>query len=328
MNSDISVQLRDGIEITLSTGEQIVLDGAKEDLTPVVSHAHGDHIVDGTTEIVASNLTAALTSVRQDRNIKSSSNPAVTLHDAGHIAGSRAIEITDQESGITYLYTGDYSTRDRFYLSGFDPIDADILITETTYGKPEYTFPPTKEVVREINDWLEATMDEVVILFGYALGRAQKLQRILAGSCRNTIYVTDAIADLNDVITSYCDVQFPAKRYSTETTLEEGDALVLPMQTSRLAWIESLIEKHDAITAGFSGWAVDDSFIYRRGLDRGFVLSDHCDYSELVDVVESVDPDQIYTYHGFSEEFATHLATEMGYSAQALKQNQSTLSDF
>lgn len=328
MNPDTSVQLRDGIEITLSTGDQIVLDGAKESLTPVVSHAHGDHIVNGATEIVASNLTTALTSVRQDLNVTSSSHSAVTLHDAGHIAGSRAVEIIDQEAGMTYLYTGDYCTRDRFYLSGFDPIDADILITETTYGKPKYTFPPTKEIVREVYDWLETTMDEVVILFGYALGRAQKLQRILADSCRSTIYVTDAIAELNDVIASYCDVQFPVKRYTPETTLEEGDALVLPMQTSRLAWIESLIEKHDAITAGFSGWAVDDSFIYRRGLDRGFVLSDHCDYSELVDVVKSVDPDQIYTCHGFNEAFATHLTTEMGYPAQALKQNQSTLSDF
>lgn len=328
------VRLRDGVEVAFESGEAVVFDGAGSadaggDPVTVVSHAHGDHLVSGPGRFVASELTAALSAVRQDGNPPSvESHPAIDLHDAGHIAGSRAAKLTDPDTGRTCLYTGDCCVRDRFYLDGFEPVSADVLIIETTYGEPSYSFPPTAEVVAEIHDWLEATMSEVVVLFGYALGRAQKLQRILAASTRSRVFVTDAIASLSAVIERHLDVEFEGRPYDGDVDLEPGDALLLPMQTSRLSWIESLIDSHDAVTAGFSGWAADRSFVYRRGFDEGFVLSDHCDFDELVSVVKRVDPVIVYTHHGFAEPFARHLTSEHGYETRALKRNQSTFADF
>lgn len=324
-----AVRLRDGIEITCESGDTIHLDGSPVSGPAVLSHAHGDHLIDEAHPLIASPLTAVLAAVRQNTTPRElTDHPAVDLVNAGHIAGSRAVHVTDQQTGRTYLYTGDCCTRDRFYLDGFVPMAADVLIIESTYGKPTYRFPPTDVVVSKIKDWLADTMDDVVILFGYALGRAQKLQRILQDSARNRVFTTEAVCQLNAVIEEYLDVSFEVAEYSTDVTLTAGDALVLPMQTSRLAWIGSLIEKHDAITAGFSGWAVDDSFIYQRGYDRGFILSDHCDFSELRDIVTSVDPDVVYTHHGFTDAFANHLTTNLGVPSQALKQNQATLGDF
>jgi putative mRNA 3-end processing factor len=323
------VRLRDGIEIDLDGGETVVFDGTGAAETTVLSHAHGDHLPETAGESVTSRLTADLAATRLDDTQPTAvSSPWVTLHDAGHVAGSRAAELVDPETGRTYCYTGDCSTRDRFYLQGFDPVDADVLVVESTYGRPEYRFPRTDDVVDEIRDWLAETMSEVVLLFGYALGRAQKLQRILAGADRDRVFVTDAIADLNAVIASHLDVSFPARRYGADVDLEPGDALVLPMGTTRLAWIESLVESHDAVTAGFSGWALDDSFVYRRGLDEGFVLSDHCDFTELVELVRAVDPERVYTHHGFADAFASHLTTEYGYDTRALKPHQSTLGEY
>jgi putative mRNA 3-end processing factor len=322
------VRLRDGIEIEFADGTTVVCDGPGDADATVVSHAHGDHLVEGAERVVASELTAALAGVRQEFTPTTVEHPAVDLYNAGHIPGSRAAKLTDPETGRTYLYTGDCSVRDRFYLEGFDPVDADVLVVEATYGNPEYRFPPTEEVVAEIHEWLAETMDEVLVLFGYALGRAQELQRILASSPRSNVYVTDAIARLDGVIEDHLDVAFDVRRYGSDVDLEPGDALVLPMQTSRLAWIESLVEATDAVTAGFSGWATEQSFVYRRGVDRGFVLSDHCDFEELVEVVRAVDPERVYTQHGFAEELATYLTSEYGYEPRALKRNQSTLSDF
>ena len=322
------VRLRDGVEVEFADGTTFVCDGAGDGEATVVSHAHGDHLVDGAERIVASELTAALAGVRGETTPEAVEHPAVELHDAGHVPGSRAARLTDPETGRTYLYTGDCSVRDRLYLEGFDPVDADVLVVEATYGKPEYTFPPTEEVVAEIREWLAATMDEVVVLFGYALGRAQELLAILADSPREGVYVTDAVARLNEVIEAALDVSFDARRYGSDVDLEPGDALVLPMGSARLSWIQSLVESTDAVTAGFSGWALDRSFVYRRGVDRGFVLSDHCDFGELVEVVRTVDPERVYTQHGFAEELATHLTAEHGYETRALKRNQSTLSDF
>lgn len=322
------VRLQDGVEVEFPTGETILLDGNGDSKLTILSHAHGDHLVETTDRLVTSELTAALAAVRQDRQPTVVNHPAITLHNAGHIAGSRAALLRDSSSGRTYLYTGDCCVRDRFYLDGFEPVNADVLIIESTYGKPGYTFPPTDVVVAEIQDWLEETMDDVVLLFGYALGRAQKLQRILAESRRSRIFITDAIDQLNDVIETYLDISFEGQCYDSEINLKPGDALVLPMQMSRLSWIERLVETHDAITAGFSGWAADQSFVYRRGHDEGFILSDHCDFKELVEVVETVDPEVVYTHHGFKDAFARHLTTEYGYDTRALKKNQSTLADF
>ncbi len=322
------VRLRDGIEVEFTSGNVVVLDGNSEGDTTVVSHAHGDHLVDSSSRIVASELTGALATVRQDSTPRVIDHPAIELVNAGHIAGSRAAKLTDPATGRTYLYTGDCCTRDRFYLDGFDPPAADVLIIETTYGEPAYTFPPTAAVVNEISDWLDETMDDIVVLFGYALGRAQKLHRLLADSPRSRVFTTEAVMELNAVVADWLDVSFTSQEYSSETELQAGDALVLPMQTSRLAWIDSLIETHDAVTAGFSGWAAESSFIYRRGFDQGFVLSDHCDFDELVSVVRSVDPEIVYTHHGFVDEFAQHLTLEHGYETQALKQNQATLGEF
>jgi putative mRNA 3-end processing factor len=328
------VYLRDGVEIEFASGERIVCDGvpkgsSKQEVTTAVSHAHGDHLVDTAGEIVASELTVALASVRQSEcKPEKITHPAVDLIPAGHIAGSRAVLLTDPETDCRYLYTGDCRLSDRLYLDGFDPVDADVLILETTYGDPKYRFPSPEKTHNRIREWLAQTMDDVVILFGYALGRAQKLQVLLESTARSRVFITDAIAELNAVIESHHEISFDARRYTTDVTLQPGDAVVLPMQTTRLGWIESLIEATDAITAGFSGWAIDDSFIYQRGVDKGFVLSDHCDYDELIELVTTVDPERVYTQHGFTETFATRLTREHGYDTQALKSNQSTLGDF
>lgn len=318
--------MREGVEVSFSNGETVSLDGGVGDAT-VLSHAHADHYTEA-DRVVASQLTADLVGVRRDNAPEVTTHPDIELFPAGHVAGSRAALLRDPDTGRSILYTGDYCTRNRFYLEGFRPREADVLITEATYGKPGYRFPSTEEVVEEIHGWLEETMDRVVVCFGYALGRAQKLQRVLMESRRRRVYVTEAIARLNGVIEDNLEVSFDSTLYSSGVDLQPGDALVLPMQTTRLNWIEELVEDHDAATAGFSGWAIDQSFVYRRGLDRGFVLSDHSDYTALLRTVEDVDPELVYTHHGFSEEFARSVERELGVDARALKRNQSTLTEF
>ncbi|WP_459193858.1 mRNA 3'-end processing factor [Halosimplex sp. J119] len=321
------VRLRDGIEITFTGGERFVCDGSGAADATLVSHAHGDHHANAPA-IVASDLTAALIAARRENADPTAvDHPAVECFPAGHVAGSRAMRLTDPDTGRRYLYTGDCSTRDRFHLDGFDPIDADVLILETTYGTPEYRLPPTEESVGAIQSWLAETIDRPVLLFGYALGRAQKLQRILADSPRERVFVTDSIADVSDVIEAHREVTFPGERYGADVNLGPGDALVCS-GSPRSPWVQSLVESNGAVTAGFSGWALDSSFVYRRGYDEGFVLSDHCDFEELCAVVEAVDPEQVYTQHGFADEFAAHVTSELGYPAQSLKANQATLGDF
>jgi putative mRNA 3-end processing factor len=322
------VRLRDGVEIDLPEG-RLVADGAAPDgAIAAYSHAHGDHLYDADgcpAEAVCSELTAALGAARRDGVAPEPvGHPDVELLEAGHVAGSRAVLADTGDRRV--LYTGDCSVRDRFLLEGFDPPPADVLVIEATYGQPGYEFAPQQQLERAILEWLDDTLDRPVVLFGYALGRAQELQQLLARSDRSRVLVTDAIARLNGVIAEHTGASFDVERREGAEP-GPGEALVLPSGLNNTAWVQRLVESAGALTAGFSGWAVDRSFRFRGGYDEAFVLSDHCDFTELVGVVEAVDPERVYTQHGFADELARELTTR-GYDARALKRDQSTLGEF
>lgn len=70
-------------------------------------------------------------------------------------------------------------------------------------------------------------------------------------------------------------------------------------------------------TAFLSGWAVDRGSRYRYHSDAAFALSDHCGYDDLLRYVELVGAREVYTVHGFVQEFAADLQRR-GIAAYAL----------
>jgi len=321
------VRLNDGVRIRTENGQSVTADaGAPGEALPLLSHAHGDHLYDSPPEsVVGSELTRELAAIRRDGPVVAGREVEwIEPVPAGHVPGSRAFLLEDGEK---VLYTGDCSTRDRFGLTGFDPPDADVLIIESTYGTPDYTFPDQEGVESEIVDWLEETADRPVVLLGYALGRAQELIRLADRANRDRIRYSPAIGALNEPIAAATGEPFPGKAES-KFDPEPGDALILPAQTGSLSFVKRLRDEREALLAGFSGWAIDSSYRFARDLDRAFPLSDHCDFRELLEVVETVAPDQVYVVHGFVDEFAGAVQSRLGIPAQALKAGQSTLGDF
>ena len=337
MTTERTVSLRDGVRIDLATGETFVADATEPNGDIIaLSHAHGDHLYTrAPTDVICSDLTARLAAARREDegSLSRTTHPAIEQVPAGHVPGSRATIIEDSDE-TTYLYTGDFSTRDRFTLDGFDAeaiaaeYDVDVLVIESTYGKPEYVFEDQDTLETRIVDWLNDIHDTPVILFGYTLGRAQELELLVDRSERDRLFVTEAIERLNGVIGPAHGVDLVAERYGRDVTIGAGDALVLPAQTNKLSFVDHIVENTDAVKAGFSGWAIEDSFKYRGDYDETFVLSDHSDFSELTATVETLDPERVYTQHGFADEFATHLDAQLDVEAQSLKKNQTSLGEF
>ncbi|MDF9745822.1 mRNA cleavage and polyadenylation specificity factor-like protein [Natrinema salsiterrestre] len=335
----MTVRHRDGIHFEDGTGEPRVVADARSaaGAVNVVSHAHADHTFRTTPEtVVCSAETAAIAKARSGTGFEYAERvPGIELVPAGHVVGSRAaiIDIAEATGGSLsgrYCYTGDFSVRDRCYLDGFDPraVDADALIMETTYGLPKYKFSPQDELEAAIADWLCDNDDRPLFLFGYSLGRSQKLQWLAREATGGReILVSESIRDVNRAIEAATDLEFPGERYDSLRGLTD-EIVVLPSNQARADWVETAVEREDGLKAGFSGWAVDDSFRYRGGYDVTFPLTDHCDFDELLETVRAVDPEIVYTTHGFDEAFADRLATEHGYRAQPLKRNQTTLEEF
>ena len=94
--------------------------------------------------------------------------------------------------------------------------------------------------------------------------------------------------------------------------------MVAPMMSSKNSFISDMKKKYDAVTIGFTGWAKSKKFSFSRGTDYSIPLSDHCDFGELLQLVNESGAEKIYTIHGFVDEFADEL-NKKGFSAQPLK---------
>ncbi|MDZ7702241.1 MAG: mRNA 3'-end processing factor [Halobacteriales archaeon] len=320
-----TVRLRDGVHVE---GDRTVVCDARSaagDVT-VVSHAHADHARRGDGDpVVCSALTAALLEARSGVDVEHrASAPGVELRPAGHIPGSRAALI---EGDRRVLYTGDVSTRDRGPLQGFEPVGADVLIVEATYGRPAYRFAPQAELEARIREFVADT-DDPLALFGYSLGRAQTLCRLVDEATSRRLVVHPTVHAVNEVLEAERGRTFDAVPWTELDALAADDVVVAPSGARRGEWFAGQLDRLEPVTAAFSGWAVDESYRYRVGVDEAFVLTDHCGFDELVALVQAVDPERVYTHHGFAEEFADHLASAHGYDAVALRRGQRRLEEY
>jgi putative mRNA 3-end processing factor len=294
-----------------------------------VSHAHVDHMHNPSKgeRVIASDVTRELARARgYDLGATTDDVEGVELLDSGHILGSRAIRISEE-----VYYTGDASGRARAFLGKCRTRGARILVMETTYGVPEYSFPQTAKLVKEVNGLIASAYDRgvPVVLMGYPLGKAQLLSYFF--SSWEPLYYHRSVAAMNKVHTDHGVALRQGRTFDPSADadkLPQGPWLmVAPMASARSKVMAHLKKKHHAILVSFSGWALNPGFRYSMGADYSFPLSDHCDYPELVKLVEAVSPELVYTVHGFATEFAGDLR-KMGFSARTLAPRQSSLLDF
>ncbi len=317
----LSISYGNGITVTTSSFS-ISLDprsASSCDYT-FVSHAHIDHVhsPNGKSKIIASEETKELAKLRGyelGKVIEGASG--IELIDSGHILGSRAVLIKDR-----VLYTGDLCSRDRAFLKGFRGIKCDTLIVESTYGRGHYRFPTTEQIVSEVNKFISQSFDRCrpVVLTGYALGKAQLLSYLF--DMWEPLFAYDSVSKLNrchiKLGVPLKDIEQFSSSDKFQERAERGPWVLIAPSGGRSNFIRALKHKFNAVVASFSGWALDTRYRYAMGLDRGFPMSDHCDFSELVDFVKRCNPSKVYTVHGFSEEFAAHL-NRMGFDAEPLE---------
>ncbi len=294
-----------------------------------VSHAHIDHMHSPSRreKVIASKATKELALARgYDLGNVMEAAQDVELLDSGHILGARSIRIGDD-----VLYTGDASGRERGFLGKCKTKSARILVMETTFGVPEYIFPQTAKLVKEVNTLIGGAFDKgkPVVLMGYPLGKAQLLSYFF--SSWSPLYFHEKVEKMNAVYTREGVSLKNGRTFDPETDLErmpQGPwVMVAPLSSGRNRVMSTLKKRYGAVLVAFSGWAVGEGYRYSMGVDHAFPLSDHCDYAELVKLVQDVSPEMVYTTHGFTSEFAGDLR-KMGFTARTLSAHQSSLTDF
>ena len=307
--------------------KRVYLDPKNSDANGInfVSHAHSDHLPtkNGGTILssIETNEIANLRGFKMENHVESLED--FSLIDSGHILGAKGLLFDD------IFYTGDICTRDRGFLKGAKIPTCKTLITECTFGLTEFVFPKIEEIQKQVNELISELYGKgvPVILMGYQLGKAQTITQLFGHW--GPLYFHDSVKDMNSLHQKFgVSLNDGIGHSDAEKTglLEKKPwVMVAPMMSSKNKFIQDMKSKYGAVTIGFSGWAQSSRFSFGRRTDYSIPMSDHCDYNELVEMVVKSGAEQVYTIHGFVDEFAQQLR-KIGISAQPLLEN--SLDDF
>jgi putative mRNA 3-end processing factor len=239
-------------------------------------------------------------------------NVKFSLHPAGHIVGSSQIRV--EHKGEVWVFTGDYKIEDDGLTTPFELVKCHTFITECTFGLPAFQWRPQQEVFNDINQWWAQNKSEekTSVLFGYSLGKAQRLLKHLDTSI-GKIYTHGAVENMTEVLRPLVDLP-PTHLITKDTKKEEllGNIVVAPPSAHGSTWIRKMVPY---VTATASGWMAFRGARRRRAIDKGFVLSDHCDWNGLLQTVEATGAEKIICTHGYTDIFSKYLQ-ELGYDAR------------
>ena len=303
------------IEVSYERGIRLPVEGLWLDPSgprelAFVSHAHSDH-TGRHREAILTGVTSRLMSARQGaaRGVehvltfgerREFPGFQIELRPAGHVLGSAQCFVTSDAG--TLLYTGDFKLRAGLSCESAETMRAETLVMETTFGRPQYVFPPAEAVLREIEEFCLAAHEDgaTPVLLVYSLGKAQEVLASLA-TVGLPIRLHRAVWEMTLVYQAH-GISFPPFEKCEEGGDVSGGILICPPGSRGL-----LARVSRPRTAAITGWALDPRTKFRMKVDAAFPLSDHAGYDDLLRCVELVNPSRVFTTHGFAREFARDL---------------------
>jgi putative mRNA 3-end processing factor len=292
----------------------------------LITHAHSDHARPGSRSYLTVNQGELLLKQRLGARINLQTvnyaeeiylnNVKVSFHPAGHILGSSQIRI--EYKGEVWVISGDYKIEKDLTCDKFEPVKCNTFITESTFGLPIFKWKSQYELFNDINSWWSRNKDSNTqsVIFGYALGKAQRIISGLDTSLGN-IYCHSAVEIINQC---YRDtgVKFPQTKIIDGidyNNIDTGSIIIAPPSAGISQWAD----KFSNISSAFaSGWMQIRKNRRHNSFDRGFPLSDHVDWEGLLQAVKESEAERILITHGYSSQLAAWLC-ENGYNAATLE---------
>jgi len=271
----------------------------------VITHGHGDHARPGSRHYLTAAPGAGILRARLGPidlqplpygEAIDHHGVRLSLHPAGHVLGSAQVRL--EYGGEVWVASGDYKTEADGTCAPFEPVRCDTFITESTFGLPIYRWQPQAAIFADINAWWQANAaaGRPSLLYCYAFGKAQ---RILSGlDAAIGPILTHGAMDALTAAYREAGVKLPTTENATTVTDPAvlRRALVLaPPSAAGTPWIKRFGEHADAFA---SGWMQLRGTRRRRGVDRGFVLSDHADWPGLQQAISAAGAQRIFVTHG------------------------------
>ncbi len=315
--------------ITVATDEDVVRfdPSSREERVgrSFISHAHGDHTAGFSSKGIKYSTaeTRDILTIGRAKKIEDHhpvkygeevqlGDITVVAHDAGHMLGSAQFEVRCDEA--TVLYTGDLNCVDTLTTKAAEAVPCDILVIESTYGHPSYSFPPREETYTRIVKWaIERIRDgKTPALQAYAAGKAQELIRLFNAFTTIPIVAHPAVARMSDAyMKNGMQVTF------TNSETEEGKELLQSRRCVHIVPSQWTPPEGDGYSrAVTTGWAVR---FKPNGVNAAFPLSSHADFSQLTNYVRETGAKRVYTVCGFKDELAEWVRRRVGVWAQPIR---------
>jgi len=280
--------------------------------TCIVTHGHSDHArwghrhyvcTDTTVEILKRRLGAdcPLEAWPYEKRVKMG-NCWVSLHPAGHILGSAQVRIETPQT--VAVVSGDYKRALDASCEPFEVQTCDIFVTESTFGLPIYQWEPDDVTAKKIDAWWQTNQVKGLnsVLFCYALGKAQRLLRMLKPYAKKPLFVHGAILPFADL---YKKKGIALADYlSVSDAPLSGELILAPPSAQGSPWMKRFLPYKTALA---SGWMQVRGVRRRKNVDQGFILSDHADWPALLQTVQETQASLILTTHGNAAVLARYL---------------------
>ncbi len=289
----------------------------------VITHAHSDHATNGHTKYLATQMTLHVlyhrlgiqdyTGLEYGQTLQVN-GVKVSFHPAGHIIGSAQVRV--ESKGEVWVVSGDYKIHNDGLSTPFEPVRCHHFITESTFGLPAFRWADPKIVYEQINQWWKknATMGKASVLSVYALGKAQRILQNVNHDI-GPVLAHGAVENMNTILRNAGHPLKPNKKIDLSNHKELARALVLVTPGSiQSSWFKRF--KNHSIGYA-SGWMNIRGVKRRRGVDAGFVLSDHADWDGLIQAIQATGAESIYVTHGYTQIFSRYL-NENGWDAQPI----------
>jgi len=294
----------------------------------IVTHAHADHARAGSRHYVAVQASAPVLRTRLGEiDLQTLAygeriarhGVSVSLHPAGHVLGSAQVRV--EHRGCTWVVSGDYKLAADPTSTPFEPVRADVFVTESTFGLPIYRWRDPTHVVGDITQWWRgnAEIGRTSVLYAYAFGKAQRIAaelEALRALDIGPLACHGAVVAVNEAY-RVAGVDLPPLVHATrlDATLLPRALVLAPPSAAGTPWLRRFGDFSDAFA---SGWMQVRGARRRRALDRGFALSDHADWPDLNAAIDASGAARIVVTHGQVPTMVRWLG-ERGFDARAFE---------
>ncbi|WP_307233561.1 ligase-associated DNA damage response exonuclease [Pararhizobium capsulatum] len=278
----------------------------------LITHGHADHARSGHARVLATRETLDIMGIRYGENFCGSAQSItlgeslslggveVSFHPAGHVLGSAQILV--EAEGTRIVASGDYKRRRDPTCLPFEPIPCDVFITEATFALPVFHHPDDKGEIIKLLTSLTQFPERAHLVGAYALGKAQRVIALLRETGYHApIYIHGALAKLctyyEERGVALGDLR-PATIDNSDRQSFAGAVVIGPPSAFADRWARRF---PDPVAIFASGWMLVRQRAKQRGVELPMIISDHCDWPELLATINEIAPSQVWVTHGREE---------------------------